>query len=166
MAGSLTFCAKSLRAKLEADAGRRSAFNQPTTTKREATMKTRHVIGLSMLAGGALGAIAVQGLHAQARPPVYVVTDISEITNTAGREVTTGRSGATVQALIGKYGGRYLARTEKITALYGVPPKRSIIYTFASVEKAQAFYNSPEQKKVNEVRMKTTKSRVYIVEGM
>ena len=133
---------------------------------KEATMKTFHVIGLSMLAGVALGAIAVQGLHAQAKPPVYVVTDISEITDTGGQEANKGRSMASVQAAIKKFGGRYLARTEKITALDGTPPKRIIIWSFASPEKAQAFWNSPEQKKVNEIRMNTTKSRAFIVEGL
>ena len=129
-------------------------------------MKTVHVIALSMLAGAALGATGVQGLHAQAKPPVYVITDISEITDPAGQEANRGRSTAGVQAAIKKVGGRYLARTEKITALDGTPPKRIIIWSFANAENAQAFYNSPEEKKVNEIRMKTTKSRSFIVEGL
>ena len=133
---------------------------------REATMKTSHTIGISLLAGAALGAIAVQGLNAQNKPPVLVITDISEITDPAGQEANRGRSVANVQAAIKKFGGRYLARTENITALDGTPPKRVIIWRFDSAEKAQAFYNSPEEKKVNEVRMKTTKSRSFIVEGM
>jgi hypothetical protein len=41
-------------------------------------MKAPHVIGLSMLAGVALGATAIQGLHAQAKPPVYVIVDFSD----------------------------------------------------------------------------------------
>src|SRR5947209_7499811 len=40
------------------------------------------VVGLAMLAGAALGAAAVNGLHAQGRPPgSYAVIDISEITD-------------------------------------------------------------------------------------
>ena len=129
-------------------------------------MKTVRVIALSMLAGAALGATAVRGLHAQAKPPVNVITDISEITDPAGQEANRGRSTADVQAVIKKFGGRYLARTEKITALDGTPPKRIIIWSFANAETAQAFYNSPEEKKVDEIRMKTTKSRSFIVEGL
>jgi len=106
------------------------------------------------------------GINAQNKPPVLVITDISEITDPAGQEANRGRSVASVQAAIKKFGGRYLARTENITALDGTPPKRVIIWRFDSAEKAQAFYNSPEEKKVNEVRMKTTKSRSFIVEGM
>jgi len=34
-------------------------------------MKSRYAVALSLLAGTAVGAAAVQGLHAQAKPPVY-----------------------------------------------------------------------------------------------
>jgi hypothetical protein len=36
-----------------------------------------HVIGLSLLVGVALGASAIRGLHAQAKPPVYVIIDVA-----------------------------------------------------------------------------------------
>ena len=44
-------------------------------------MKTQHAMALTLLAGAALGAGFVQALHAQAQPPVYVVTetDISNV---------------------------------------------------------------------------------------
>jgi len=129
-------------------------------------MKTRHVIGLSMLAGVALGAIAIQGLHAQAKPPVYAIVDIDEINNPVGFTANAGRSNEAATAVFKGSGGRYLARTDKITALDGTPPKRFIIAAFASVEKAKDWYNSPESGKVNQIRMKTTKSRSFIVEGM
>jgi uncharacterized protein (DUF1330 family) len=129
-------------------------------------MKTRHVIGFSMLAGVALGAIAVQGLNAQAKPPVYFVADISEATDAEGWKAITGRSTASAEALLKDFGGRYVSRTDNITALDGIAPKRLVIIRFDSAEKANGWYNSPEQKKVNEIRMKTTKSRSFIVEGM
>ena len=43
-------------------------------------MKTYYTIALSMMAGAALGAAAIQGLHAQAKPPVYSVAEIT-VTN-------------------------------------------------------------------------------------
>jgi hypothetical protein len=43
-------------------------------------MKTRFTVTLSILAGAALGAAAVQGLHAQAKPPIYYVAEI-DVTN-------------------------------------------------------------------------------------
>jgi hypothetical protein len=39
-------------------------------------MKTYFTVGLSKLAGGILGAGAIQGLHAQAKPVGYVVAEI------------------------------------------------------------------------------------------
>jgi hypothetical protein len=43
-------------------------------------MKTRYTVALSMIAGAALGATAIHGLHAQAKPPVYVVAE-NEMSN-------------------------------------------------------------------------------------
>ena len=43
-------------------------------------MKTRYTAALSILAGLAVGVAAVQALHAQAKPPAYVVAEI-EMTN-------------------------------------------------------------------------------------
>ena len=43
-------------------------------------MKTRYTVAVSMIAGAALGGAAIQGLHAQAKPPVYYVAEI-EVTN-------------------------------------------------------------------------------------
>ena len=39
-------------------------------------MNQRITIGLALLAGAALGAAGVQGLHAQAKPPVYFIAEV------------------------------------------------------------------------------------------
>jgi hypothetical protein len=43
-------------------------------------MKTRYIVALSTVTGVAVGAVAVQALHAQAKPPAYVVAEI-DVTN-------------------------------------------------------------------------------------
>ena len=43
-------------------------------------MKARYTVALSILAGIAVGTAAVQALHAQAKPPAYVVAEI-DVTN-------------------------------------------------------------------------------------
>ena len=43
-------------------------------------MKSRYTTALAMLAGFGLGAVAVQGLHAQAKPTVYYISEI-DVTN-------------------------------------------------------------------------------------
>jgi hypothetical protein len=57
-------------------------FKQP----KENTMNRSIALGLAMLAGGAIGATAVNGLHAQAKPSVYYISAI-DVTNPV-----TGRS--------------------------------------------------------------------------
>ena len=54
----------------------------PRQLKRGEPMKQYFGLGLAMLAGTAIGAAAVTGLHAQAKPPVYTVNEI-DVTNEA-----------------------------------------------------------------------------------
>ena len=42
-------------------------------------MKTRFTVALSILAGIAIGAVAVQCLHAQAKPPAYAIGEIDVV---------------------------------------------------------------------------------------
>jgi uncharacterized protein (DUF1330 family) len=127
-------------------------------------MKTNYKVAIALVAGAAIGGAAIQGLHAQAKPPSLVVIDISDVTNPEAFKAVTQRAGPNLG--MQEFGGRYIARTEKITALDGTPPKRLIVIAFDSMEKAQGFNNSTFQKGVNENRAKNTKSRSFIVEGM
>jgi hypothetical protein len=43
-------------------------------------MKTQFSLALSMLAGAALGGAAIEALHAQAKPPVYMIA-INEVSD-------------------------------------------------------------------------------------
>jgi uncharacterized protein (DUF1330 family) len=129
-------------------------------------MQVNTKIGLTLLAGVAIGAVAVEVLHAQATPPSYVVTDIAEISDPEGFKVVSQRPQAEAAARVQQAGGRYITSTDKITALDGAPPKRMIIIAFDSLEKAQAFNNSQGQKEINAIRTKTTKSRSFIVQGL
>jgi uncharacterized protein (DUF1330 family) len=127
-------------------------------------MKPSYKIAAATLAGVALGALAVQGLHAQAKPPAVVVVDISDVTDPEAFKAVTQRPTASTATVV--HGGHYITRTDKITSLDGPPPKRFIIISFDSLEKARAWHNSPDQKKIDEIRAKATKSRSFIVEGM
>src|SRR5215468_3021526 len=46
-------------------------------------MKTRSTIAVSVLAGAVLGGAAIQALHAQAKPPVYMIA-INEVSDPNG----------------------------------------------------------------------------------
>jgi uncharacterized protein (DUF1330 family) len=127
-------------------------------------MKSNCKLAIALIAGTAIGGAAIQSLHAQAKPPVYVVIDIAEVTDAQANKVNTDRPVSATPTVM--QGGRYITRTDKITALDGTPPKRMVIIAFDSVEKAKAWNDSADQKKVNDIRAKSTKSRSFIVEGM
>ncbi len=130
-------------------------------------MKTLQVVALSMLTGAVVGGGAIQALHAQAKPPVYFVAEISEVVDPVGWSALGNRTNAVAAQLFKDFNGQYVTRTDHITPLDGgPPPRRLIIVRFDSVEQAKGWYNSPTQTKVNEIRQKTTKSRAFLVEGI
>jgi uncharacterized protein (DUF1330 family) len=67
---------------------------------------------------------------------------------------------------VAAFGGQFIARTENITPFDGTAPKRFIVIGFESVDKAKAWDASPAQQEVDAIRIKSTKSRSFIVEGM
>lgn len=71
----------------------------------EEAMKQYLVLGLGMLAGTMIGAAAMSGLHAQAKPSVYFVSEIDVSDPDAyGREFAP-KAQATIKAA----GGRFVA---------------------------------------------------------
>jgi len=116
-----------------------------------------------MLAGGAIGATAVNGLHAQGKAPgAYAVVDINAITNPDVFKTLLPKSGPAVAA----FGGKFIVRTEKITNIDGTSPSRFVVIAFDSVEQAQAWNKSTAQQEVENIRKQSTTSREFIVEGM
>jgi len=105
-------------------------------------MKLSRTLVTTLLVGAALGAASIQTLHAQAKPPVYVVVEFDEITDPAGYATIGGRTAEAAAVTLKETNGRYLARTDNVAALDGTAPKRSIIIAFDSKEKVQAWYNS------------------------
>ena len=125
-------------------------------------MRVHFKPALTLLAGIAIGGSVIQTIHAQAKPPTYVVVALRKINDPAAFKTEVVDKAAAAMA---NTGGKYVIRTDKITALDGTPPKRFIIIAFDNAQKAQDWNNSPGQKEINEIRAKTTKSRSFIVEG-
>jgi len=125
-------------------------------------MNTNYKIALAVVAGAALGAAAVQGLHAQVKPKAYLVTE-SEVIDAAALAAYVPQAQAAVRAAGGRPG---VVATGKIVALVGEPPKRLGVSEWESLEKAQAYYNSAERKALTPQRGKALKViRQFLVEG-
>ena len=125
-------------------------------------MQTRYTVALSMLAGVAVGALAIQGLHAQAKPPVYFVVE-NEISDVQGylKEYAPH-----ARDMIRANGGRYLAAGEA-TTFVGEPPKsRVAIFVFDDLQQIQTWLNSPEYKELRKVGERYAKFRNYAVPGV
>ena len=94
--------------------------------------------------------------------PAYVVVDV-DIKDAKAYEEYRAKAPATIK----QYGGRYLVRGG---AVENVEPgwdfHRFVILEFASAAAAKTWYASPEYRKILPIRLKTTKSRLSIVEGL
>jgi uncharacterized protein (DUF1330 family) len=127
-------------------------------------MKTYITVGVSMMAGVALGAGAIQTLHAQAKPVAYVIAEI-DVKDQDG--FTKEFAPAAVKALGDNASGyKALARGGKTVALYGDPPKnRVVINSFTDLDHAVAAYNSPDYKAAKVIGDKYATFRTFAVEG-
>ncbi|MGC2471278.1 MAG: hypothetical protein WA439_15610, partial [Pseudolabrys sp.] len=81
-------------------------------------MRIQHTIALAVAVGLGLGVIATRGLAAQAKRIFYVVIEIDEITDADGYKAMTKIGPANIVE-VKHADGRYLARTDNLTALDG-----------------------------------------------
>ena len=126
-------------------------------------MKTYYAVGLSMLAGIGIGAVAVQTLHAQAKLPVYVVAEI-DVTNV---DAYTKEYLPAARAVITKSGGKLIGASQSVTMLEGAPQKsRVAINMFESLEKVQAYRDSAEFKEARKIGEKYATFRSYVVQAV
>jgi uncharacterized protein (DUF1330 family) len=131
-------------------------------------MKPNYKIAVAMLASAALGALAVQGLHAQAKPPVYYVAEI-DVTNP---DAYAKEYAPKAQALIKSLGGRFLAvggagtTIGKVTAFDGEAPKRVVVQVWDSMEKIQAWRANEEYRELRKIGEKYAKFRTFAVDGV
>jgi len=129
----------------------------------EDIMKTRYTVALSMIAGAALGATAMQGVNAQlAAKKAYAITELESLDAQAAADVAKR-----VQAAQAEAGGRNLRTAGgKVVGLEGPPPPKRVGLTeWDSLEKAEAFYKSKAWTDPTPERDKAVKTiRRYAVE--
>ncbi|HAQ79909.1 MAG: hypothetical protein CFE30_33105 [Bradyrhizobium sp. PARBB1] len=125
------------------------------------TVRAETTVALSMLAGVAIGAVAIEGLHAQSTPKAYVVTEVEVLDQDAQNAYIPK-----VTEVIKSTGGTYLARGGTTVAFEGEAPKRVTITVYDSLAKAQASRSSAEWKALSAERSKAIKARSYATEGL
>jgi uncharacterized protein (DUF1330 family) len=115
---------------------------------------------VTLCGGIAIGAAAVQGLHAQAKPPAYQVIEVDVKDPELYREYQTKAMPLQLQ-----YSARFVARGGKVEAFAGDPPKRAVIAVYDNIEKIEALRDSPEYRALDAIRDKAANYRSYIIEG-
>jgi uncharacterized protein (DUF1330 family) len=132
-------------------------------TARRKSMKSNSKLGIAMLTGTVLGAAAVQGLHAQAKPPAYVISEI-DVTN---KEAYAKEYVPLAVAALRDSGQKQLAAGGQTAAISGEPPKsRIVLSVFENIDKAKAAYTSPAYLEARKIGDKYAKLRIFVVEGV
>jgi uncharacterized protein (DUF1330 family) len=137
-------------------------------SKERNSMKTSYTVTLAMLAGCAFGAVAVEGLHAQAKPPIYYVVEI----DTTDQDAYAKEFAPKAQAIIKAAGGRFVAiggagatRAKPITQIEGEPPQRVVVMIWDNMQQIQQWWGNPEYAALRKVVDKYAKFRSFAVEG-
>ena len=94
---------------------------------------------LASAVGAAFGSVGMQAIHAQnsssATAPAFYIADFELIDRDGIRPYSAG-----VELTFAPFGGKYV-----VAALEGEPPKgRLVVIGFPSMERAKAWYVSPE----------------------
>jgi uncharacterized protein (DUF1330 family) len=125
-------------------------------------MKTYQTVVLAMIAGFSLGATAIHGLHAQAKPPVYQISEL-DVTDEQGY---LKEYAPRVVAALRAAGARFIVRGGKSDSFVGEPPKRIVVLVWDNVEKAKAYRESAAAKEIAPVLAKYGKiQRSFVVKG-
>ena len=125
-------------------------------------MKTRSTIALSMLAGAVVGGAAIQALHAQAKPPVYMIA-INEVSD---QERYAKEYVPPAQKSVKDHGGEYVAAGPGTRIAGNLPERPVVILRWESMEALQGWRNSPEFQAALKIGEKYAKFNIVAVNGV
>jgi len=125
-------------------------------------MKARFDIALSMVVGAVLGGAAIQALHAQAKPPVYMIA-INEVSD---QERYAKEYVSPAQKSVKDHGGEYLAAGPGTRVAGNLPEGPVVILRWESMEALQAWRNSPEFQAALKIGEKYAKFNIVAVNGV
>jgi uncharacterized protein (DUF1330 family) len=125
-------------------------------------MKRQYGIALSMIAGAALGGAAIEVLHAQAKPPVYMIA-INQLTDPDryAKEYVPP-----AQKSVKDHGGEYVAAGPGTPLAGNLPQGPVVILRWDSMEALEAWRNSPDFQAVFKIGEKYAKFNIVAVNGL
>ena len=72
--------------------------------------------------------------------------------------------GPLVRAAVEHHGGSYVVRGATVTPLEGEAPKRIAMLAFENAAAAKRWHESPEYREAKAIRLRSTNTRMFIVE--
>jgi uncharacterized protein (DUF1330 family) len=134
---------------------------------QEDAIMLRYTVVLAMLGGIGVGAVAVQGLHAQVKTPYYMVTEIDvRDPDPYNREYVPK-----IVDSLKKWGGRYVVigapdpGARDVISFNGTPPKRVTIVVWDSLDAMFKWSRSAEFKDARRIGERYASFRQYAVEA-
>ena len=126
-------------------------------------MKIKHKFALTLLTGVAIGLSAGTAIDAQQvkAAPGYFVAGL-EITDPAKFQTFVSQ----VPGTLAPFGGHYIVRPSKVSAVEGDPPKIFAIVAFDSTQQAMDWYHSPAYQAILPLRLSSAKTTAFIAEGV
>jgi uncharacterized protein (DUF1330 family) len=127
-------------------------------------MKPDHKTVFALIVGAVTGGAIVQALHAESKPPAYVVGEVDVANHDAFVKEYVPLA---MKALSkGGYDYKAIAVGGRTAVIEGEPPRRIVINAFANLDAAIAAYNSPAYKEAAKIGNKYGTFRIYAVEGL
>jgi uncharacterized protein (DUF1330 family) len=127
----------------------------------EDAMKLRYALVMAALSSTVVG-MAVHTLHAQGKPPVYMIA-MNEVTDPEGyrKEYLP-----TAQKTLKEHGGVYVAAGPGTQIDGSLPKGRVVILRWESMEALNGWRHSPEYEALRKVGEKFAKYNAVAVEGV
>ena len=126
-------------------------------------MKATVTVPMAMIGGFALGALAVQALHAQAKPAAYGVAEVV----VSNPDAYAKEFLPVIRKTITDAGGKFLAAGGKTISLQGAAPApRVVIVQWANLDQEETWWKSAATKDAFAIGEKYATFRNYVVEGI
>ena len=121
-----------------------------------------------LLGGIAIGMAGAAVIHAQqaTAPPAYIIAEVEKDLSKKQDSAASRKYAEEAPKTLAAFDGKYIVRGAKAQTLEGeVSTGNIVVIAFDSMDKAKAWSSAAPQKEVDALRMRSTKSRQFLVEG-